>query len=248
MNELRQPGPVPAVVPPLLSFVAGYVDSCTFLALFGLFVAQVTGSFVVAGAQFAANDPHVLVKVVAIPVFFLAAVATTLVARSAARDGRSALPLALALECVLLVGFLALAYAGFPFSDPNAPLALAASLLGLSAMGVQSALVRLLMRGVASTNVMTTNTTQVAIDITDWVIARRRRARGDAAGAAELAAAHKRCADLLPIVFGFLGGTLAGTLAYLVAGLLCLLVAISIVLGLVIWAMRESRRGAVPQT
>jgi uncharacterized membrane protein YoaK (UPF0700 family) len=33
----------------LLSFVAGYVDSYTYLG-FGLFVAQVTGSFVIAGA------------------------------------------------------------------------------------------------------------------------------------------------------------------------------------------------------
>ena len=34
---------VPAIVPPLLSFTAGFIDSFTVLALFGLFVAQVTG-------------------------------------------------------------------------------------------------------------------------------------------------------------------------------------------------------------
>ena len=39
---------MPRWVPALLNFVAGYVDSYTFLALFGLFVAQVTGSFVTA--------------------------------------------------------------------------------------------------------------------------------------------------------------------------------------------------------
>ena len=44
------PRPMPPTVSLLLSFVAGYVDSCTFLA-FGLFVAQVTGSFVLIGAQ-----------------------------------------------------------------------------------------------------------------------------------------------------------------------------------------------------
>ena len=32
--------PIPRVVPALLSFTAGYVDACTFLALFGLYVAQ----------------------------------------------------------------------------------------------------------------------------------------------------------------------------------------------------------------
>jgi uncharacterized membrane protein YoaK (UPF0700 family) len=36
---------VPAIIPPLLSFTAGFIDSFTVLALFGLFVAQVTGSY-----------------------------------------------------------------------------------------------------------------------------------------------------------------------------------------------------------
>jgi hypothetical protein len=39
---LRRPRP-PAVVPPLLSFTAGFIDSFTVLAL--SFVAQVTGSY-----------------------------------------------------------------------------------------------------------------------------------------------------------------------------------------------------------
>jgi uncharacterized membrane protein YoaK (UPF0700 family) len=38
------------LMPVLLSFVAGYLDSYTYLSLFGLFAAQVTGSFVIAGA------------------------------------------------------------------------------------------------------------------------------------------------------------------------------------------------------
>ena len=46
------PEVTPRWVPALLSFAAGYVDSYTFLGLFGLFVAQVTGSFITAGAQF----------------------------------------------------------------------------------------------------------------------------------------------------------------------------------------------------
>jgi Protein of unknown function (DUF1275) len=41
--------PISLPISVLLSFVAGYVDSYTYL-VFGLFVAQVTGSFVIAGA------------------------------------------------------------------------------------------------------------------------------------------------------------------------------------------------------
>lgn len=51
------PRSIPSGVLPLLSFVAGYVDGCTYLALFGLFVAQVTGSFVLTGAQLVTPSP-----------------------------------------------------------------------------------------------------------------------------------------------------------------------------------------------
>jgi uncharacterized membrane protein YoaK (UPF0700 family) len=50
MSEVlaSRPRPVPRARPPLLSFAAGFIDSFTVLALFGMFVAQVTGSFVIA--------------------------------------------------------------------------------------------------------------------------------------------------------------------------------------------------------
>jgi uncharacterized membrane protein YoaK (UPF0700 family) len=83
---------VPTAVPALLSFVAGYIDSCMFLALFGLFVAQVTGSFVLTGVQFATHDPGTTVKVVGILAFFFAGVATTVMVRSGERRGQDALP------------------------------------------------------------------------------------------------------------------------------------------------------------
>ena len=96
---------VPAAVPALSRFVAGYIDSCTFLALFGLFVAQATGSFVLTGVQFVthdpfvgAHDPFVGAKVVGIPASFLAGAATTVMVSSAERRGQDALPAALAPE------------------------------------------------------------------------------------------------------------------------------------------------------
>ena len=38
------------VIPPMLSFVSGFVDTCGFLGFSGLLTSQVTGSFVAAGA------------------------------------------------------------------------------------------------------------------------------------------------------------------------------------------------------
>ena len=74
------------------------------------------------------------------------------------------------IECLLLIGLLVLSWVGAPFSGPDTAGAIIALLFGMAAMGVQSALVRLLMRGVASTNVMTTNTTLLAINAAEILL------------------------------------------------------------------------------
>ena len=228
---------VPWIIPPLLSFSAGFIDSFTVLALFGLFVAQVTGSFVLAAAAIVTNEQGALTKLLAIPVFLLAAVATASLAVMFERRGRAAL----ALECAVLTGFLLTALIGAPLADPNAAGVTAASLLGLFAMGTQSATVRLLMRDVASTNVMTTNTTQIGIDATELAWKARRRAPADAALAAAYAAARARFGALFAIMLGFLAGTAVGALAYGATGLWGLLLPLAIMYAILAWASARPR-------
>jgi uncharacterized membrane protein YoaK (UPF0700 family) len=223
----------------LLSFVAGYLDSCTFLALFGLFVAQVTGSFVVAGAQIARSGQGLLLTTFAIPMFVIAGAATTLLVAFAKQRRSSPLAWSLALESALLTGFLVLGLIGSPFQGPNAALAVIAGLLGLSAMGVQSALVQLLMPGAPSTNVMTTNTTQLAVLATTAAL-RIRMGPIDDRAAFPFASASDRLASVLTVAIGFLLGTVAGAVGYSIADLWCLLAPISIIVGLLIWAVWSS--------
>lgn len=235
--------PMPRRILVLLSVLAGYVDSCTFLALFGLFVAQVTGSFVFAGTLLVAPEEGALVKLLGIPVFFVACMITVLIVRSAARRGRSAVAAALALETVLLAGLFACWLVAAPFRAPDAMPAMIASVFGLSAMGVQSALVRLLSAGGPSTNVMTTNTTQFAIDVTEvamswWAL---RRAPGDAAAAAAHARARKRFDGMWPVVLGFLVGTVSGALAYARFDLWAILAPIALAGALTVWAASRVR-------
>jgi uncharacterized membrane protein YoaK (UPF0700 family) len=233
--------PIPRIVPALLAFTAGFVDACTFLALFGLFVAQVTGSFVVVGAEFVTHDEGVLIKVLAIPVFFGAGLATTIFAALLRRRGHAALPWTLSVECALLAAFLALGIA-LPFArDPNAPATIIAALLGLSAMGVQSAAVRLLMPGVASTNVMTTNTTLFAIDTGELLLGWHGR-RSSAQAAAQFAAARERLRVLLPIGLGFIVGSVAGAYGYVWFGLWCLTLILAVLIGLIGWAAKTAFR------
>jgi uncharacterized membrane protein YoaK (UPF0700 family) len=232
------------MIPPLLSFTAGFIDSFTVLALFGLFVAQVTGSFVLTAVAIVTNEQGALTKVLAIPVFLLAGVTTTILAVMLERRGRAPLPWVLGLECAVLTGFLLTALTGAPLSDPAAFGVAATGLLGLFAMGTQSATVRLLMKGVASTNVMTTNTTQLAIDAAELWLAwqARRRAPADAALGVAYDAARVHFGALFPIMLGFLAGTAVGTLAYVLIGVWGLLLPLAVMYGIFSWASARAAR------
>ncbi len=226
----------------LLSFAAGYVDSCTFIALFGLFVAQVTGSFVLVGAQIARGEHAFLLQMLGIPMFLVAGAATTLLVAFAEERRLSALACCLALEIALLTGFLIAGLAGAPFAVRGAPLEIVAGVLGVSAMGVQSATVQLVMRGTPSTNVMTTNTTQLSILTAQTLLYwHARRSAPDDPRAARLASTPDRLLNVLCVALGFLLGTVAGALAYGAADMWCLLVPIALIFSLLIWSLQSAR-------
>jgi hypothetical protein len=88
---------------------------------------------------------------------------------------------------------------------------------------------------------MTTNTTQLSIDVTEVVLAwhRDRHNSPDAATAGRSASARGRLTRLAPIMLGFLIGTIAGGLAYVSTGIICLVLAIGIVGVLAMWAGRR---------
>jgi uncharacterized membrane protein YoaK (UPF0700 family) len=239
-----QPIAVPLMLPACLSFVAGFIDACTFFALFHFFVAQVTGSFVIAGEQFVEFEKAMLVPLLAIPAFFLMGLSTKLLLAWSERTGWTALTAGLAVELALVVAFFVVGKMGTPFVYPNAPLAVTSSLLGISAMGVQSASVRLLMRGVASTNVMTSNTTQLAIDAGEWLIASHRKhtTLGDPGIQVDCAAIRGRFTGLFLIMAGFLGGTIGGAFGYRWFGMSCLLIAIAILTGSVSYCAWRAMR------
>jgi uncharacterized membrane protein YoaK (UPF0700 family) len=218
-----------------LSFVAGYVDACTFLALFGLYVAQVTGSFVSVGTELIERRPGSLIKVLAIPIFMAAAAAATVLVSLIRDTQRSAWPWLLGLELVLLLAFLLIGEAANPFTGPDQPAALGAALCGLAAMGVQSAAVRLLQKGAPSTNVMTTNTTQFAIDVTQVLLARIRIASSDP----DLTAVRRRCVETAGVIVGFFGGVIIGAVAFRAIGFTCLLPVIAVLLALAAAAARR---------
>jgi uncharacterized membrane protein YoaK (UPF0700 family) len=237
--------PVPLPMPVLLSFVAGYLDSYTYLSLFGLFAAQVTGSFVIAGAEFVTSDFGIAGKLLAIAAFLAAAVATTALILSAGEARRAALPWMLALEALLLAVVAALVVFGPAVRDARDWHGIVAGIFAAMAMGAQSVVVRLLMKDIPQTNVMTGNMTQLGIAVTELLMTRRRFAanpRGEAANRA-VAEVRGRLVTVLAIAVGFLAGAASGALAFATTGLNGALVAVAIVAATALWALARQQHG-----
>jgi len=235
--------PLPRLVPALLSFVAGYLDVYTFLALFGLFVAQVTGSLVTGAAEFVVHDTGIVGKVLAVLAFLFAAALSAGLIGLARNQGLNALPWALAFEAVLLAVFCVLLLVGPPPASVSDWHGIAAGLFAAMAMGTQSVIVRLLMRGFPQTNVMTGNMTQLGIETTELLLAWRRHMHdpGSEDKEREFAAVKSRLFVVLAIAAGFLFGAALGAVSYAKAGLAGAPLAVVIVGALALWAIWRKR-------
>ncbi len=201
----------PASTGALLAFTAGFVDTCGFIALFGLFTAHITGNFVLIGAAVAENHAGIVGKLLALPVFIIVVAATRIFVAARESHGKTATVPVLIGQVLFLVLFLLVGLQASPIADPDAPLAVAAGLAGVTAMAIQNAASRLSFATLAPTTVMTGNVTQIVIDLVDLAAAR---------GSAE---ARTRLVKMVPAVVAFAVGALAGALGYVATGFLCLI-------------------------
>jgi uncharacterized membrane protein YoaK (UPF0700 family) len=242
--SLHSEAPLPKAMPMLLSFVAGYVDSYTYLALFGLFAAQVTGSFVIAGAELVTHDYGIAGKLLAIVAFLVAAAITAALIGLARDTGGRALPLMLALEAALLAIFAAMLLFSPTIQNARDWHGIVAGLVAASAMGAQSVLVRLLMKGIPQTNVMTGNMTQLGIAVTELIVARRRFAHSahGAAAAHDYEVVREQLLTVLSVAIGFLVGASTGAVAFATTNVRGALLAVAIVAALALWALYRERR------
>src|SRR5205823_10204604 len=104
----------------------------------------------------------------------------------------------LALQGALLAACLGLGVGLGPFANADSPMAVLVGMLAVAAMATQNALVKLALPGAPSTAVMTTNTTQLTIDLATLLC---RRGEPD-----DLARARHRAGVTFPSVVGFVAG------------------------------------------
>jgi uncharacterized membrane protein YoaK (UPF0700 family) len=216
-------------LPVALAFVAGFVDTCGFVALFFLFSAHVTGNFVVLGASLVLPHAGVVAKLLALPVFMLAVAGTRLYVLHFAGAARVERHL-LVIELLFLGLFLAAGLAAAPIVAADAPMAVVTGMLAVAAMGVQNAASRTVFASLSPTTVMTGNVTQVVLDCVDYCLS----------GDADLrAGARVRLTKFGPPVLGFAAGAVAGALLYRMAGFWCLLLPMAMVGGLLLRRTRS---------
>jgi uncharacterized membrane protein YoaK (UPF0700 family) len=206
-----------------MGFMAGYVDTLGFAALFGLFTAHVTGNFVLLAVGLAAPG-HMAqsLKLLAFPAFILGVAAARLLVSGCERRGVAAVKPAYLLQLVLLLGFMVCGMLAEPLGSAADGLAIAAGMLGAAAMGAHSAASKLLLSHLAPTSMMTGNVTQLVIDMVD-------RLRGTAD-----AATRARSMKFLWLVLAFALGCGAAAFAYAAVGFAALAVPVAI-LGVYLW-------------
>jgi uncharacterized membrane protein YoaK (UPF0700 family) len=221
-----------ALLPLVLSLVAGSCDIIGFLGLGGLFTAHITGNVVVLAARLVAGEEAPLSYLLAVPVFMAVLVLVRLLSAGLERIRTGSLLTLLLLQLVLLAAFLAMCLAAGARAAPNSAGMIFAGMLGVSAMAVQNALVRISLTGAPSTAVMTTNVTVFAIDVGELLLG------GDPNRTSK---ARERARRTWPAIVGFILGCAVGAACERALGLHSLLVPIglaAIALGLGIAAKR----------
>src|SRR5262249_12736789 len=147
----------------LLSMTAGAVDVISFLGFGGVFTAHITGNLVILAAHYITGRVGQIPPLLSVPMFVLVLEGLTSVF---VRDTVAVIHRALlVLQAVLLVFFLGFGVMFGPFADPNSSIAVFVGMLGVAAMATQNAVVRLALPGHPITAVMSTNATQLAVDL-----------------------------------------------------------------------------------
>lgn len=211
----------------LMAGTAGFVDTCGFVALFGLFTSHITGNFVLIGATLASPRPGILAKLLAFPTFVLVVGATQLVVHGYRRRGRDpGLPVLFG-QAAFLTLFLGVGAWASPVQDADSAIAILTGMLGVAAMAIQNAASRAVFASHPPSTVMTGNVTQTVMDAVEVALG---------AGAA---AAKARLGRMLPSVGGFAIGSIAGGLGFVRLGFWCLIAPLVAIL-YVAWRYRRT--------
>ncbi len=197
----------------LLAFFASYVDTVSFVGLFSLFIAHVTGNLVVVAAALLGQVQQLPAKLLALPVFVAAVALAQLINLGHPNSPRRAALVLLGAETVLLIGSMAVAVRAEPLVSAHSRGLLTVALMGVFAMGLQNALGHLpLFKGLSPTTSMTGNLTEATMDFVDVIVG----------SAVDRGCAVQRLVGAWVPIFAFALGAAAAVLGFAAFGFWCL--------------------------
>jgi uncharacterized membrane protein YoaK (UPF0700 family) len=218
-------------LPVILSTTAGAVDVIGFLVFGGLLTAHITGNLVVVAAHYVTGRFGQVGPILAVPVFIAVLGVVVLLFGGIENKSKSRRAL-LVLHAVLLAGCLGFGLGFGPLRSSDSPVAVLAGMLAVAAMATQNALVRLALVESPSTAVMTTNTTQLIVDLAALV---RNAKEPD-----NLGKVRRRARLTFLCIAGFVGGCVAGAVFELHFGVGALL--LPVILAALAVALGETER------
>lgn len=204
----------------LLSWVAGFVDTSAFIILFGIFTAHVTGNIALAGSSFVSSDAETTItRLLMLPTFMLTVALTSLLARYARSKKWPVFAVLLTAEAIALGVFLIVATSLSPvlLLDVQEEYILPIGIAVVVAMAIQNALMKEakgVFKSYIPTTVMTGNTTQLTIDLVQFLSAKLSRNELSKVEAEE---ALERMSRFVPVIAGFALGGLAAAVFILLS-------------------------------
>lgn len=158
-------------IPVLLTTVGGAIDTIGFIGLLGFFTNHVTGNLVMAGAGLVKGGDGLWVKLGALPVFLITVMITKRII-NITNTNKPILSNLLFAEAIFLMAFLASAVYFGPFEQAGTLEVAFTGFLGLIAFTIRNTAGKTTMGKMKPTLLMTGNTTQLGIDLSDYVFDR----------------------------------------------------------------------------
>jgi len=187
--------------PVLLTVVGGAIDTIGFITLFGFFTAHVTGNLVMAGSGLVNGEDGLWIKLAALPLFVLTVMVTkTFIDRS--QKSLYILSHLFLAEAIFLTAFMVAGLYYQPFVDAGDITVAITGGLGLIALAIRNTASKTVIKKMSPTVLMTGNTTQLGINLTDYLNNRSSENT-------------KKLGHSSILVFSFLIGALVGAMLYM---------------------------------
>lgn len=154
--------------PILLTIVGGAIDTIGFITLFGFFTAHVTGNLVLAGSGLVKGEDGLWIKLASVPLFIITVVITKIYIDKSRKQTLVLSHLFLA-EALFLSAFMIAGLSFQPFTEAGDITVAITGGLGLTALAIRNTASKTVIKNMSPTVLMTGNTTQLGIGLSDYI-------------------------------------------------------------------------------